>query len=87
MISTARSESDHPPLHDPLERDVKARVLAVEVEQLAPVRAEEFAGGRRPVLAHLRPRAANRKHAFADFFPPRGTTACSPAYTVGAGHT
>ena len=35
---------DDPPFLDPLERDVKARVLAAEVEQLAAVCAKQFAG-------------------------------------------
>ena len=34
---------DHPPLLDPLERDVKARILAIEIEQLVAVRGQQFA--------------------------------------------
>ena len=34
---------DHAPLLDPLQRDVKARIVAVEVEQLVAVRGQQFA--------------------------------------------
>ena len=33
---------DHAPLLDPLQRDVKARVLAVEVEQFVAMRGQQF---------------------------------------------
>jgi hypothetical protein len=44
MISTARWDNGcgQAPFLDTPERDVKARVLAIEVEQLTAVRAEQF---------------------------------------------
>ena len=35
---------DHPAFFDPLERNLKARVLTIEVEQFVAVRGQQFAG-------------------------------------------
>jgi hypothetical protein len=37
---------DHPPLFDPFQRYLKARVLAVEIEQFIAVRGQQFAGAK-----------------------------------------